>query len=468
MNKELHEIVPERKLGFTGLTALVFGMMVGSGIFNIPQNIAYSAGVSAAAVAWIITAFGILTLVFTFKFLSERRPDLNAGLYLYARQGFGIMPGYLTAWGYWLCTCFANVAYAVMLNDSFGSFFPQLLSHGWSTLFFASALIWGVFAIVCSGIKTAVLINTAMSMIKTGCVMLIVVLLIVYFNWGMMADNIAVDNVATVSDGGFISQIKNCMLVTLWCFIGIEGAVMMSGRARRPRDVARAGVAGFFSAWILYLLVSLLCFGIMSRAELSGLDNPSVAYVLKATCGEWAYWIVIISVILALGGSWIAWTIVCAEVPYTASRCGLFPIRFMKLSKLEIPTFGLLISSVIMQIFLIITLLSSQAYLTALDVTGMMILPVYMFTGMYLWKISTNHNPYHLATGLLCTIFCVFTIYSGGLTLFLETSLFYLLGLGFYFEVRREKKIHTYSKQEIFTILGLVIASAISIYLLFN
>lgn len=411
------------KLGFVGLAALVFGMMVGSGIFNIPQNVAQAAGVWPSIVAWIITAAGILTLVFTFKILSERRPDLNAGLYLYASEGFGKQVGFFTAWGYWLCTAFANVAYALMLNDAFGAFFPVLLDHGWATLAFTSALIWGVFATVRCGLRTAVGINTALSVIKVGSILLIIALLIAGFSIDTFETNLQPE-----SDGSFFGQVKSTMLITLWCFIGIEGAVMMSGRARRSRDVGRAGVAGFFAAWVLYLLVSVLAFGFMSRGALGELENPSVAYVLKATYGSWAYWMVIISVILALSGGWIAWSIVTAEVPYTAARCGLFPRKFLRLNRHEIPTTGLLASSVIMQIFLCIALLSSQAYLTALDITGMMILPCYMLAGMYLCKISRRH-PWNLAVGVLCTLFCAWTIYAGGLMLLLKSSLFYLSGL---------------------------------------
>ena len=132
---------PEIRLGFTGLSALVFSMMVGAGIFNIPQNMAIAAGPKAVIVSWLITAAGMLLLVATFKILSDRHPELNAGMYLYARKGFGPFAGFMTAWGYWLCTAFANVAYAVMLNDTVGSLVPPLLAHGWPTLLFGSALI---------------------------------------------------------------------------------------------------------------------------------------------------------------------------------------------------------------------------------------------------------------------------------------------------------------------------------------
>ena len=46
------------KLGFWGLTALVFGLMVGVGIYNLPQNMAAVASPGAVFIAWIVTAMG--------------------------------------------------------------------------------------------------------------------------------------------------------------------------------------------------------------------------------------------------------------------------------------------------------------------------------------------------------------------------------------------------------------------------
>lgn len=124
-------MLSDGKLGFWGLTALVFGLMVGVGIFNLPQNMASLASPGAVFIAWMVTGAGILPLVIAFKWLSSHYPRYNAGLYQYAQAGFGNLAGFLIAWGYWLCTAFSNVAYGVMLNDACGSIFPILYDHGW-------------------------------------------------------------------------------------------------------------------------------------------------------------------------------------------------------------------------------------------------------------------------------------------------------------------------------------------------
>ncbi|MDE5857482.1 MAG: amino acid permease, partial [Muribaculaceae bacterium] len=104
------------KLGFIGLTALVFGMVVGAGIFNIPQNMAHEAGLGAVIASWLITAVGILLLVATFKILADRHPEYDSGIYQYARDGYGRYVGFNVALCYWFCTGFAYIAYSLMRN----------------------------------------------------------------------------------------------------------------------------------------------------------------------------------------------------------------------------------------------------------------------------------------------------------------------------------------------------------------
>lgn len=112
-----------RKLGLIGLTAIVFSSMIGGGIYAIPQNMAAGAGLGATIISWMISGFGVLFLVLTFKTLSDLRPELNSGIYQYAKESFGNYIGFNVAWGYWLCAAMGNVAFAVMLNDSLGFFF---------------------------------------------------------------------------------------------------------------------------------------------------------------------------------------------------------------------------------------------------------------------------------------------------------------------------------------------------------
>ena len=79
MSHENHKL----KLG--ALTALVIGSMIGGGIFSLPQNMASGAEVGAILIGWGITAIGMLMLAFVFQNLANRKPELDDGVYAYAK-----------------------------------------------------------------------------------------------------------------------------------------------------------------------------------------------------------------------------------------------------------------------------------------------------------------------------------------------------------------------------------------------
>lgn len=454
------------KLGFWGLTALVFGLMVGVGIYNLPQNMAAAASPVSVAIAWCITAAGILPLVMAFKWLSDKYPQYNAGIYQYAQAGFGNYVGFNIAWGYWLCTAFSNVAYGIMLNDAFGAFFPSLLKHGWETVIFGSILIWLMYYIVAMGITTAKIVNTMLAMVKVVMLLFIIITFVILFNNDIFSYNLVEDTTLIASAG---NQIKSTMMVTLFCFFGVEGAVMMSARAKRSTDVGRAGIAGFIISLVLYMAVSILCYGLLSRSNLSELPDPSIAYILKETCGTWAYWFVICAVIISLVGGWVAWTLIVAQVPYEAASVGILPVIFKRTNDKGMPTFGLFASSIVMELFLLLVVMADDVYLAALHITGLMIIPCYLFTGLFLLKKADNIKIKIIA--VITTVFCLWMAYAGGLLDIFMTSIFYMSGIGFYIKARKSatnKIIPVFTAKERYLLFAIVCSSIVTLIIIYR
>ena len=61
-----------------------------------------------------------------FQSLAERKPDLDAGVFAYAKAGFGDYPGFLSAFGYWIGSCIGNVSYWVLIKSTLGRLLPGL------------------------------------------------------------------------------------------------------------------------------------------------------------------------------------------------------------------------------------------------------------------------------------------------------------------------------------------------------
>src|SRR6202000_2204562 len=90
----------DQKLSRSALVALVIGSMVGSGIFALPASFGRATGALGATFAWIIAGGGMLMLALVFQTLSNRRPDLDSGIYAYAKAGFGEYIGFRSCGGF--------------------------------------------------------------------------------------------------------------------------------------------------------------------------------------------------------------------------------------------------------------------------------------------------------------------------------------------------------------------------------
>lgn len=438
--------VKSNKLGLLGLIAIVFGVITGGGFYNITQNMAFGASMGASMIGWGVTGFGMLFLVMTFKILSDRVPSLDAGIYQYAQEGAGNFVGFIVAWGYWLCAAMGNVAFAVLLNDSLGYFFPIFIHHGWESIVLCSALIWLMYAVVSRGVLFASAINTFITIIKFASIAFIIVLIIIFFKSELLFTNVWGDIEKLGSVG---HQVNGTILITLWCFVGVESAVMLSARAKNSRNVGVATVIGFLVAIGVYAIVTMLSYGIMGQAQLGALKDPSVGYLLESVVGKWGVVFVAICTVLAVIGGWIAWSLVCAQVPFTASKLGLFPRIFGKENNKGTPTVSLLVSSIIMQIFIFVVISASHVYLAAIEITSIMVLPAYLFTPIYLYLLIRKgkltftgkfQKISYIITSAIAIIFCLWMITSSNLNLHILTFIFYILGFGVYFIARRENK----------------------------
>src|SRR6201988_5527598 len=109
------------KLSLFALTSMVVGSMVGAGIFNLPGGLGAATGPFGAIIAWLIAGTGMYMLARVFQALAERKPDLDAGVYAYAKAGFGDYPGFLSAFGYWIGSCIRHVSSLGLIKSTLGA-----------------------------------------------------------------------------------------------------------------------------------------------------------------------------------------------------------------------------------------------------------------------------------------------------------------------------------------------------------
>lgn len=467
-----------KKLDVMALAAIVISSMIGGGIYSLPQNMASGASAGAVLLAWLITGFGIFFIARTFSILSIAKPDLTTGIYSYSRAGFGPYAGFTIGWSYWLCQVCGNVGYAVITMDALNYFFPPYFEGGNTipSIIGGSLIIWGFNYLVLRGVRQASIVNTIGTIVKIVPLVLFILIMMFVFHLDKFDLDFWGNAIATKAKiGGLSTQIKSTMLVTLWAFIGIEGAVVMSNRAKSSSDVGKATILGFSGCLAIYILLSLLPFGYMNQEQLAKIANPSTAGILQEIVGPWGAWLMNIGLLVSVLTSWLAWTMVTAQIPQAAAEDGTFPKAFAKENKNGSPSVSLYITSLAMQLFLLLVYFSNNAWNTMLSITSVMVLPAYFTSCAYLWKICEDgeypttiffKRSTALVTSIIGSVYALWLIYAAGLNYLLMAAVIIALGIPVYVWARKQNnsKVCAFNGQERFLACGLLLIAIFAVY----
>ncbi|WP_281745999.1 arginine-ornithine antiporter [Thermanaerovibrio acidaminovorans] len=462
----------DKKLGLFSLVALVIGSMIGAGVFSLPSDIARSAGPVAIALGWLITGIGMIALALTYQALANRKPELDGGIYSYAKAGFGDFIGFNSAWGYWLSAWLGNVAFLVLLFEAIAYFFPVFENKTMAVLG-ASVILWGIHFLVLRGVRDAAIVNLITTVGKLVPIIFFAIVAVISFK----ADIFNADFWGT--GGGFdmakvMEQVRSTMMVTLWVFIGVEGAVVLSGRAERKSDVGKATVLGLVATLALYVIISLASLGVMPKDELTKLANPTTAYILKSVVGNWGATLINLGLIISLSGATLGWTLLAAEIPYVAAKDKVLPSFFAKENENKAPVNSLWITNGLIQLFLIITLFSESTYQALYTIASAAILVPYLFSALYQLKLSSTGEGYasgeskafELFISAVASVYALWLIYAAGLEYLLMCAILYAPGAIFYWKAKREAGAKAFGPIETVLLMGLMAAAVTAIYLM--
>ncbi|MDQ2779656.1 MAG: basic amino acid/polyamine antiporter [Pseudomonadota bacterium] len=468
------------------MTLLVIGAMVGGGAFNLPQNMAQHAGLGAVLIAWVVSGLGIFFLARTFQVLADVKPELTAGIYMYSRQGFGKYAGFQIAWGYWLSSAFGNVGFAVLLMDTLNYFFPPYFKGGntWLAILIGSMVFWAMNWLVLRGVKSASTLNVIGTIAKFVPIVLFIGVVAVSLKvglfttdfWGHVSENVSGGSAKPL--GSLLAQVKSTMLVTLWVFIGIEGAVVMSDRSD-AQTVSRATLLGFFVTVLLYVLISVLPFGVMSQAQLSAIAPPSMAPILGSIVGKWGEYFINGGVLISVLACWLVWTMLVAELPWAGAKDGTYPKVFAKTNANGSASVSLWVSTAVMQAMMILVFFSNNAWNVMLSITGVMILPAYIGATGFLWKLMAKGEypatakigkKTALVSSVLGTVYGLWLVYAAGLEYMLAGAVFFALGNLVFIWARREHAPDEpiFTKLEMAVGATLVVLGVLAIWMLFS
>ena len=491
---------PATELSRTALLALVISSMVGAGIYSLPSSFSKVTGVTGALIAWGIAGSGMLMLALVFNNLAQRKPELDSGIFAYAWAGFGNYAGFISTLGFWGGCCVANVSFFVLIKSTLGLFFP-IFGDG-STPFAvltSSIILWSFHYMVLQGLRGASLLNTAVGIVKVTTLLVCVALMGSFLNADVFLANlwnstvvpiihidinlvdkyglvgIAAARMPEVANVSLLSQVRSTMLITVFVFVGIEGASVFSRFAKNRRDVGFATVTGFLAVWALLVLITVLSYGIMPRAELAELAQPSVAGVLERIDSTWGVLFVSFAVIVSVMGAFLSWLMLAAESLFSAAKSKIMPRFLTRENRNNVPVTALWLSNIMTQAFLIITIFTDYAFTLALELTSSLCLVPYLLVAAYALKLAWTGETYEpgdkkrksdLAVSAIATAYALLMLYSGGIDYLLLTSLFYFPCTLLFVKARREQGEAVFTLPEKMAFWAMGIAAVMALMLL--
>jgi basic amino acid/polyamine antiporter, APA family len=340
-----------RKLGLWTSTALVIGNMIGSGIFLLPSSLAPYGGISI--VGWLFTAIGAICLALVFAKLAAWIPKAG-GPYAYTRLAFGDFAGFWIAWGYWIAIWVGNAAIAVACVSYLEVFIPVLKGNTLLAGLGAIALVWLFTWINCRGIKEVGVTQLWTTLFKIVPLVAIATIGLFWFNPSHFIP-------FNPSGKPAFSAVSAVAALTLWSFIGLESATVPAGDVINPaRTIPRATILGTLVTALVYILGTVAVMGVVPQATLASSGAP-FAEAARLMWGDWAYYAVGLGAVVSCAGALNGWTLLQGQIPMAAAGDRLFPQKFGILSQRGVPAFGVIISSLLITLLLILNYSGSKS-----------------------------------------------------------------------------------------------------------
>ena len=396
------------QFGLPAAMALIVGSIIGVGIFNLPTSLAFYGPITLVSMA--LTTVGAIALALLFAALSRRLPA-DGGPYAYARVAFGNPLGFANAWSYWITAWAGNAAIAVgwvlyvevFINTDHNRLFSVLL---------VLVGLWIPAAINLSGVKNMGSVQVSTTIVKFAVLAFMSTVGLFYIS----SANFTPWNISGEST---IAAIGGGMAIALFSYLGVECAAVAAAKVRDPdRNVPRATVLGTIATAVVYLLSLTVVFGILPSSELAESSAPFSDAVNSMFGGTWAGYVMAIAVIISGFGALNGWTMICAEMPYAAAKDGLFPESFKRISKNGVPAFGIVASTVLASIAMIINYLGSggaTVFTTLVLMTGITAAIPYAFSALaqLKWRLvdhRTMQTPRFVRDMIVAGLSLVFSI----------------------------------------------------------
>ena len=206
------------------------------------------------------------------------------------------------------------------------------------------------------GVEQATFINSIVTVAKIVPIIVAIIGFVFFFNYSHFSENFF--GGVGMPEKSLLAQVRDTMLITVFVFLGIEGASVYSRFAKARSDVGSATILGFVAVTGLMVAVTLLPYATAPRAAIAGVQNPSLASALELVVGHWGAVLISIGVLVSVLGAYLAWSLICAEVLFAAAKSKDMPRLFAAQNGNRVPANALWLTNIVVSLF--VTLLSAN------------------------------------------------------------------------------------------------------------
>jgi APA family basic amino acid/polyamine antiporter len=303
-----------RRIGFWGGSAIMVGIIVGSGIFRVPRDIAGEMGSPVLILAlWVIG--GVLSLfgALSYAELGTMFPR-SGGIYVYLHEGFGGLVSFVFGWTYLLLT---KPLAAAGIATIFSEHFNSLFGVAWPPEIVTCAVLVLLTVINVLGVRLGTGVSMALTAVKAAALAAIVVL------GTALAKGVTGNFAAVPPPKGFLAALSPVLYSILWTYDGWSDVASVSGEVVEPqKNLPRIFLVGTAATILLYVAVNAVYIAVLPLGEMKAV--PTVApEVMRRLVGPGGATAVTALILISTLGSSHGSVLTGARVTFAQARDGL-------------------------------------------------------------------------------------------------------------------------------------------------
>lgn len=300
-------------------SALIAGIMIGSGIFATPPQVAASLGTfGPMLLVWLLGGLLAMCGALTYAELAGMFPR-TGGAFVFLKEIYGRLPAFVMGWSSLLITYPSSIAAIAMV---FGIYLKRLvpgmpLSEAGIAAFLSLALC----GLNIAGVVLGARVQLALTIAKVGALVTLVVFAAVSGagRWSNLTPLWAAP-----SAGWQVGTLALALASVMWTYEGWADGPTIAGEVKDiRRDLPRALMLGTGAVTVVYLLVNAAYASVLSLPGIAASDSVAVD-MADNTMGRYGGLFVTLLILASTAGSVNGSVIGASRVCFAMSREGLF------------------------------------------------------------------------------------------------------------------------------------------------